>query len=140
MCSSDNFGQIVNCEPIANLSNAVSQPVFIKKQLLDFVKRLRKVSKLNVNGYSLDEIFKSDLGLAVALDHHINRPGNVMSHIQSAITNLHQQHNDISTEISLWGSHHANNEAQLLDVYGNNRTDMTDGQKRFENLKQEFTV
>lgn len=140
MCTSGNVFKTIDCKPIYHLSNAISQPVFIKKQLNDFVKRLRLVSSLNINGYSLNQILKSDFGLAVALDHHINRPGNVISHIKSSIAKLHERNSNISSEISEWGSQHAVNEAALLEIYGSGRTDMTDGEKRFNNLKLEFGV
>ena len=138
MCNADNYGSVVDCEPIRVLSNAISQPLFIKKQLIDFVLRLRTVCALNVNGYRLDEIFKSDFGLAIALDHHVNRQSHVVPHVKSAIKNLNEEYQSISDNISLWGVNHERNEMLLIDIYGRGRTDMTDGLKRYLNIKEAF--
>jgi hypothetical protein len=138
MCSSDNFKKTIDCKPIYDLSNSISQPIFIKQQLLDFIDRLHLICKLKVNDLEVEDIFKSELGLATALDHHVNRPSNVISHIKKAIKDLHKEHPNISEDVSTWGSSHSDNENKLIDIYGCSRTDMTDGANRFEKLKEAF--
>lgn len=76
-CSAQNFGKKIANIPLASIVHAISDPRFERRQVMDFLVRLRvRILPFKPNGYqySIASYFQSDLGRATALDHHVNRP------------------------------------------------------------------
>ena len=67
-----------------------------------FDRILREVGNLNVAGVNqpLDSVISSRLGVALILDQHINRPGNVGPDLQTAINNAGPQPNADALDIA----------------------------------------
>lgn len=138
-CNALNFTKVINHPPIASIACAISTPEFIKIQALDFVERLRFVLNQRPNGYgfTIRELFKSNLGKATALDQSVNRPAHVPTDLKTALDSFYSAHPNISTNVNTWGSEHSNYESEIIELYGNNRN-MTDGDSRFQALKSRF--
>ncbi len=133
-----DLGKVIDCLPVKNLACSIRNPLFIKKQLEDFVTRIRVVKGLtlsNYNNISLEDLFRSKLGIATALDHHINRPNNVVTEINDILDEYfsldeNKEHNNIND----WGDdEHSTREREILDLYGVSRN-MTDAVNRYNNL------
>ncbi|WP_396616026.1 hypothetical protein ACHZ97_18335 [Lysobacter soli] len=73
---------------LASIVNAIASDAFMDRQVLDFVRRLHVVESLVPRGhqYSVGDFLRSKLGRAVALDHHVNRPGYVARDLGAAIS------------------------------------------------------
>ncbi|WP_145985892.1 calcium-binding protein [Aquitalea magnusonii] len=125
-------------QPLASMIKAIKHEKFLEKQIRDFIKRLRFVMNLEIqdgkNKYKVSEIFKSELGIATALDQHVNKPAHVTSDIKAAIYAYIEKHPTIKPDPSSWGSSHAKIEAEILEIYGVSRRG-TDMASRFDKLK-----
>lgn len=140
MCSESTFRQHIDCLPIKNMACAVGDERFVRQQARDFVKRLRTVESLRISSFGLDikTLFKSEVGIAVALDHHINRPGYVVRDITKALNDYFSLNSNISKDILSWTNESHNiRESEILDIYGKQRV-MTDAENRFKKILRAF--
>ncbi|WP_227495727.1 hypothetical protein [Vibrio coralliilyticus] len=138
MCNQISFEkkETIDCLPIKNMACSMRDERFISKQLEDFVKRLRFVESIYLPKYKMkiSEIFRSKLGLAAALDQHINRPSYVATDISNAINKFFSENSNISQDIKSWNSKdHDERERMILDIYGVDRR-MTHPQLRYNKL------
>ncbi|WP_236200012.1 hypothetical protein [Pseudomonas pseudonitroreducens] len=109
---------------MAAILRAITTDEFCEQQLLDFSRRMRLVVlEAPVPGYSfrVKDLFKSSLGKATALDHHINRPGNMANDIASALDRFFLSNSGVSKDILIWGEQHDRYEKEILDDYGDAR-------------------
>ncbi|CAG4976558.1 hypothetical protein [Novilysobacter luteus] len=120
--------------PLNPIVHAIASPEFQALQVSDFVKRLRLVSGLMVSdGLRLDDYFASQLGRALALDHHINRPAYVVPDLRTALTRLLEKSANPGRDPRKW-SNHPEAEAALIELYAPARR-MTDAGARYRKLK-----
>jgi hypothetical protein len=123
-CSYDTFGKKVKNIPLSSIVNAIKDQKFEKKQIMDFLTRLRS-SILPVNpigyNYSIGEYLISDLGRATALDHHVNRPGYVRRDIGHTLDEFFNKNPTVSQNPANWGDSRAIYESEIVDSYGRSR-------------------
>ncbi|WP_222564236.1 calcium-binding protein [Novilysobacter antarcticus] len=127
-------------KPLAAIVHAISTDEYKAKQVIDFVKRLRSANSLSPNGYAghiISNYIHSNLGKAVVLDHHVNRPGYVARDFGAALTVFFAKHPTAPADPSAWGKSHVKYESTLLDIYGNSRV-MTDASSRYRSLKSKL--
>jgi hypothetical protein len=123
-CSIDNYRSMVENIPLAAIVHAISSKAYEKRQLLDFVDRLRNIVLPTVPAhysYTVGEYFTSDLGRATALDQSVNRPAYVGRDIGKALNTFFSRHPSVSKDPSGWGDNHAAYEAEILEIYGPTR-------------------
>lgn len=139
-CSQATFGQNIRKKPLAVIAHAIADDEFQDKQVKDFVDRLRLVNTLTPVGYthSISEYFLTDLGRATALDHHVNRPGNVVKDVGKALDVFFHAHSTVQRDPSTWGDSHAAYESEILSYYGEHRH-MNDCHPRFAHLKSRLS-
>jgi hypothetical protein len=87
--------------------------------------RIHRFASLDVHGRPLKDWMSSELGMALILDEHVNRPGHVPNTLREAIDSIQVQTSDPKT----WSD---GDENRLIDVYLSERdaTNMTDSRKR----------
>lgn len=123
-CSESTYGRKVESKAMAAILWAIITDEFYEQQLLDFSKRMRLlVLETPIPGYSfrVKDLFKSSLGKATALDHHINRSGNMAKDIASALDRFFSSNPGVSKDVSVWGEQHYRYEKEVLDDYGDAR-------------------
>ncbi len=153
----NSLNQNLPNEPLAHLIKVGKDEDFIRKQVYDFILRIRKYCDKKPNGYSyqIKEYFNSPLGKAIVLDHSVNAPGNVTRDVGVAITtffnekdteiiefnktvtNVADKKSKISRNPNDWGSNHVQYENRILELYGPVR-DMNDAKDRYDKIKKEF--
>ena len=127
-------------KPLAVFAHAITTNEYITKQVMDFVRRLRTSNSVTPTGYRpriISDYIHSNLGKAIVLDHHVNRPGNVASDFGSALDIFHEMHPTLTDNPTHWGINHARHESALLEIYGPSRR-MTDADLRFRSLKSKL--
>ncbi|WP_431823257.1 hypothetical protein [Burkholderia sp. F1] len=123
-CGEHNFRKKIKNVPLAAIVRAISSEPYERRQLMDFVVRLRDVvlpttpPKYN---QSVGEYFLSDLGRATALDQSVNRPGCVGRDIGKALDAFFERHPSISRNPNEWGESHSSYELEILEIYGPGR-------------------
>ncbi|WP_154665682.1 hypothetical protein [Saccharicrinis fermentans] len=153
----NSLNQNLPNEPLAHLIKVGKDEDFIRKQVYDFILRIRKYCDKKPNGYSyqIKEYFNSPLGKAIVLDHSVNAPANVTRDVGAAITtffnekdteiiefnktvtNVTDKKSKISRNPNDWGSKHLQYENRILELYGPAR-DMNDAKNRYDKIKKEF--
>lgn len=94
---------------------------------------------------------KSELGRALVLDQCINRPNHVQAYFSEALDRLFKKLPTIPKNPNSWGSKHSSYELTFTEIYGPLRDaeltyagkemgGMTDGVKRYNELKKMLTV
>jgi hypothetical protein len=139
-CSESSFNEVVLRFPIESLINAASDQDFQTIQVNDFIDRLKIVMEIKPNDhdYKLGDYLKSKLGKATALDHHINRPGNVENDFFNyALNDFYTNNSNVSKNPNEWGINHGKYEQKIIDYYGKNRSG-TDMECRYKKLKKYF--
>ncbi|CAF4581511.1 unnamed protein product, partial [Rotaria sp. Silwood2] len=119
-------------EALGPIVCAISSPEFQLKQVKDFIKRLRDVLKIIPTGftYTIGDYFKSPLGQATTLDHHVNRPAYVKTNVSTALNNFYRKNKDASKNPREWTvQQRSTYEREILEDYGVHRT-MTDANIR----------
>lgn len=123
------------------LVNAISSKEFQEIQVVDFIDRLHKqvlpIKPTGYESYTINDYLQSNLGKAVTLDQHVNRPGYVKKDFGDALKHLFTKYPKLSKNPAEWGSHRETYEAELVDYYGRNRR-MTDAVSRYNKLKEDF--
>ncbi|WP_162068637.1 hypothetical protein [Burkholderia sp. THE68] len=123
-CNADKYNKEIESIPLAPIVNAINSKAFEKRQLMDFIDRLRdEVLPRNPSNYShpISAYFLSDLGRAVALDQSVNRPAYVAPDVGAALDRFFARHPTISRDPSGWGGNHAQYETEIVEDYGNHR-------------------
>ncbi|MDE0535188.1 hypothetical protein, partial [Tenacibaculum sp. L6] len=138
---SSTYKQKLECELLEPIVKAFKDSDFQSLQIIDTKKRLDTVIKFKPKGYSykISSYFKSKLGKATALDHHINRPAYVKTDLGKALDNFYTKKDKeiedfnkkekdekkhktkISRNPDDWGNSHSEYEKEILDDYGVNR-------------------
>ncbi|SMQ95264.1 calcium-binding protein [Xanthomonas fragariae] len=127
----------ISSKPLATIANAIVTDEYKAKQVKDFVKRLRTANSLAPAGYATHKIsdyIRSNLGKAVVLDHHVNRPGYVERDFGAALDTFFSRNPTVSRDPGTWATQHSSHESSILDIYGNSRV-MTDASARYSSLK-----
>jgi hypothetical protein len=85
-----------------------------------------------IKGRLVSDYVRSEYGVALLLDQHVNRPGHVPATLRQGVDEL-EQHTDVAHP-ELWTDHE---ERELLDLYLERRamTNMTDSVKRGDAIK-----
>jgi hypothetical protein len=138
----EKFRSNVVCRPLEPLINAANDALFQEKQILDFINRLEHEVLVIVpkdSSHKLREYVKSKLGMAVVLDHHVNRPAYVMNDFGDALNRFFRRHASVSKNPGEWGSNHAVYEKEIIEDYGKTRRG-TDMVSRYSNLKRKLGV
>ncbi|MDI2592786.1 EF-hand domain-containing protein [Pseudomonas sp. 681] len=135
-CSEATFGQVIDCQPVSVMACAISSPLYVEIQIMDFIDRLHSALEKVPTGYSFaaEKLLKSPLGKAVILDHDINRPGFVKDDLGSALDTFFAQNPTVSRNVDTWGATHSTYERKVLELYGNSRR-MTNPTSRYNHLK-----
>jgi hypothetical protein len=141
-CDASTYGKIIQCRPVSVMACAVGSSPYIKLQIYDFIKRLRKVLLETPNTYdfTIGQLFLSTLGRATALDESVNRPANVVKNLKRALDKFFLQNPSISKDITTWGSNHAMHERKITDIYGPDRPGMTDPTDRYNKIKADLNA
>jgi len=94
-------------------------------QFLLAASRIDRFANIGVEGEPLREWMSSELGIALILDEHVNRPGHVPRTLRDAIDSLGAR----SSDLSGWSDQQ---EHRLIDAYLLKRdaTNMTDSRRR----------
>jgi hypothetical protein len=130
----------IESKPLAVFVHAITSNEYITKQVMDFVHRLRKsilVVPTGLRPRTISSYIRSNLGKAIVLDHHVNRPGNVASDFSGAITAFRNMHPEANEDPAHWGVKHSEYESALLEIYGPSRR-MTDATLRYQSLKSKL--
>jgi len=130
----------LSSKPLATFVNAITNDQYLAKQTLDFARRLRTAVALSPSGYNaytIGEYIHSNLGKAVILDHHVNRPGFVARDFGMALRVFLTKNPTIDESPKKWGSNHSRYEFLLLEIYGPSR-DMTNANLRYQHLKKKL--
>lgn len=131
-------------EPFIKLAN---DPDFHKKQILDFIARMRESIDKKISSYSnrkISEYIKSALGMATVLDHSVNRPAHVLGAFKDSLDKFYEkeEYKDVDKDPSNWGDNHSTYEKAILDIYGPLRGSgsysMTDAEGRYNSLKSKL--
>lgn len=123
-CSENNFGKEIENVPLSAIVHAISSESYEKRQLMDFIDRLRiDVLPIVPNGYThpVSAYFLSDLGRATALDQSVNRPAYVGRDIGKALDRFFENHPSISKNPNDWGENRSAFESEVLEIYGPSR-------------------
>lgn len=144
-------------EPLAHLIKVGKDEDFIRKQVFDFILRIRKYCNKKPNGYSyqIKKYFKSALGKALILDQSVNRPAYVTRDVGIALTtyftekdnetiefnltvkNPENKKNNISRNPDDWGNKHTEYENRIIEIYAATR-EMNDSEDRYNALKNNY--
>lgn len=110
-------------KPLASIACAMIHEEFQKKQVVDFIGRMRAALLKQPRGYSnpASDFFQSRLGRALVLDHDVNAPSTVSRDLQSAVDMLRNRHPGLSSDPRLWGTHRTQYEEELITIYGPSR-------------------
>lgn len=84
--------------------------------------------------HKISDYIRSNLGKAVVLDHHVNRPGYVARDFGAALDTFFSRNPTVSHDPGTWAAQHSSYESSILDIYGNSRV-MTDAGARYRSLK-----
>ena len=124
-------------ESLASIASAIIHEEFQKKQVIDFIARMRVALSKSPRGYSspASEFFQSKLGRALVLDHDVNAPGNVSRDLKSAIDTLRSRHSGLSSNPLLWGENRIQYENELIAIYGPARS-MNSPLERYNHLNE----
>ena len=135
-CGEATFGQVIDCQPVSVMACAISSPLYVEIQIMDFIDRLHSALEKKPTGYTFTagKFFKTLLGKAVVLDHDINRPGFVRDDLGTALDNFFFQNPTVNRNIDTWGAAYDTYERKILDLYGNDRR-MTNASTRYNHLK-----
>ncbi|MFJ7311557.1 calcium-binding protein [Pseudomonas sp. NPDC098747] len=138
-CSDATFGRVVDCQPVAVMACAMSNPLYVKIQITDFIDRLHSALGKKPTGYNFtaNTFFKTLLGKAVVLDHDINRPSYVKDDLGSALDTFFAQNPTVNRNINTWGDAYDIYENKVLELYGVGRR-MTNASVRYNHLKAGF--
>jgi hypothetical protein len=123
-CSENNFGEKIKNVALAAIVHAISSKLYEKRQLMDFIDRLRgMVLPIIPSQYDhpVSKYFLSDLGQATALDHSVNRPAYVGRDIGKALDKFFASHPSISKDPNEWSVNHSAYESEILEIYGPTR-------------------
>jgi LysM repeat protein len=123
-------------EPLSSIVDAISTDEFKAKQVTDFVARLRtaiSIKPTKGQDLTIGDYLQSDLGRALVLDEHINRPNDVKGDFSAALKGFFHANPLAPSDPANWGANRAIYEQQLIQIYGPNRS-MTQGYKRYMNL------
>lgn len=123
-CSPDTYQKSITNLPLGALVKALNDKRYERRQLLDFLSRLRnEILPINPIGYNhpIGEYFQSDLGRATALDQHVNRPAYVRRDIGNSLRRFFTNNPIASTNPSDWGENRENYERIIVEDYGNSR-------------------
>lgn len=122
--------------PLAAIAHAIIHFEFQKKQVEDFIKRMREALNKRPSGYNrpAKDFFESKLGRALVLDHDVNSPGTVRSSLKMAIDKLRERHPDLNADPIHWGASRDQYEAELIELYGPSRK-MVSAEIRYTHLK-----
>jgi hypothetical protein len=125
------------CRSLAAMSHAMINEEFQKKQVIDFIGRIRSAIAKKPTGYnnSASDFFQTKLGRALVLDHDVNAPGNVSRDLKRSIETLLNRHPGLSADPGQWGASHAQYETELIEIYGPSRN-MNSPQERYNRLKE----
>jgi len=160
----EKVGSYLSCEPLSHLIKVGCDKDFQKKQALDYVARVRFYMNKSVDSYKIKEYIRSALGMGLILDHSVNRPSHVSWYFEEALnrfftkkdTEVDEYNKDkekdnkkskIPRNPTLWSSHHANYEQELLGIYGPLRgvelkkdqyPPMSDALYRYKHLKKKL--
>lgn len=95
-----DFGFPKKSEALASIASAILHREFQKKQVIDFIARMRVALSKVPQGYSnpASDFFQSNLGRALVLDHDVNAPGNVSRSLKNAIDILRSRHSELSSD------------------------------------------
>ncbi|WP_397449499.1 calcium-binding protein [Pseudomonas sp. NA-150] len=138
-CSDLTLNSIINCLPISSMVCAISSPLYVRLQIMDYIDRLRSALRKKPSGYgfSAAQLFRSKLGQALVLDQDINRPGNVRDDLGAALDSFYKANPEVSKQVEAWGDLHAIYENSVIEIYGRNRR-MTEPVERLEKLQREL--
>lgn len=111
---------------------AGNHPSIRRSQIRHAVARIDRFSGIVVRGYRLSDWLSSELGMALLLDQHVNRPGHVPATIARAITDVLGS-GKVGADPSSWSD---TDEHQLIEHYLALRaqTSMTNSQSRANQL------
>ncbi|GAB5095809.1 hypothetical protein YK56LOC_15250 [Caballeronia sp. HLA56] len=134
-CNAKAFGHVVSNKPLASIVNAVIDNEFQEKQVKDFVRRLRLVISIIPTGFTstIGDFCRNDLGRALALDQHVNRPGNVADDFGRALSDFFHANSSVANDPAKWGAQHTAHEAALTAAYAARRR-MNDNNTRYASL------
>jgi len=98
------------------------------KQAMDRVSIFYRSSKHAINGHLIADYVKSEVGVALLLDQHVNRPGHVPRTLAAAVQQV-----NAPADPAVWTDDH---ERDLVHTYIELRaaTSMTDSDKRAQNV------
>ncbi|MFC5698812.1 hypothetical protein ACFPU0_25135 [Pseudomonas sp. GCM10022186] len=121
---------------LAPVLNTIRCSEYIELQVMDFIKRLRLATSITPSGhaYQIKQYVRSNLGLALVLDHHINRPGFVARDFGAALQRFFNANPNTPTNPQNWGVNHQSYEDRILEDYGATRQ-MTDATGRYQALR-----
>jgi hypothetical protein len=123
-CSESNYKKSIKNIPLSSIVHAISAKSYEKRQLMDFIDRLRNnvLPTIPANySYPVSSYFKSDLGRATALDQSVNRPANVGRDIGAALDRFFARHPTVSRNPGDWGDNQGTYEHEILEIYGPSR-------------------
>ncbi|KAA6172930.1 calcium-binding protein [Pseudomonas veronii] len=123
-------------EALASIASAMLHEEFQKKQVVDFIARMRVALSKSPLGYAnpVSDFFQSRLGRALVLDHDVNAPANVSRSLKSAIDVLRSRHPELSLDPSQWGDSRLKYEEELITIYGPARN-MNSPSERYSHLR-----
>ncbi|MFJ4375261.1 SH3 domain-containing protein [Pseudomonas japonica] len=123
--------------PLAAFANAIKHEEYLALQVVDFIERLRKANNLYPRGFSeqkISDFLYSDLGKALILDQHVNRPNYVGRDFGKALDLFFDKNPGVSRNPMGWGVDRIQYESKIIEIYGPLR-DMTHPVERYEKLK-----
>ena len=123
-------------EALASIASAMLHEEFQKKQVVDFIARMRVALSKSPLGYAnpASDFFQSRLGRALVLDHDVNAPANVSRSLKSAIDVLRSRHPGLSLDPYQWGDSRLQYEEELIMIYGPARN-MNSPSERYSHLR-----
>lgn len=109
---------------LASIAHGIIDPQYQKKQVVDFVDRMRKAIAIVPTGYTrpASEYFLSKRGRALVLDQSVNAPANISRDIGRSIVALLSHHPGLSSDPAQWGDNRSQRERELIEIYGPTRT------------------
>ncbi len=123
-CSKESFKSMIKNVPLAAIVHAISSKSYEKRQLMDFIDRLRDTVLPTVPtnySHTVGEYFASDLGRATALDQSVNRPSYVGPDIGKALDEFFSRYPSASKNPGEWGDNRSIYESEILEIYGPTR-------------------
>ncbi|WP_312428106.1 hypothetical protein [Achromobacter sp.] len=121
---------------LGSILYAISSDEYIELQVVDFIDRLRLANSLIPSGhsYEIHHYLRSNMGRALILDHHINRPNYVARDFGAALSRFYLSNPRAPKDPRTWGSNHQNYENAIISDYGVSR-EMTDATGRYNALE-----